>query len=106
MTKQEPGDGRRRRTRRHRTVNAAKRERLARQREVDRALRWWTPSRIAGWSLAGVAVLVGVVHWLAHVGWRPLPLSMGAQDLFLGYPAAGMLGVAAAVLLGQNRKPS
>jgi hypothetical protein len=31
---------------------------------------------------------------------------MGAQDLFLGYPAAGLLGVTAAIILGRTaRKP-
>lgn len=85
---------------------SAERDRAARQREVDRALRVWTPSRVLGWFLVAAAVVVGVVHWLAHIGWRPIPLPMPTQDLFLGYPAAGLVAFAAALILGQNRRPS
>ena len=73
-----------------------------RQRQVNRQLRVWTPRRISGWALVAVAVFVGVVHWIAHIGYRPIPLSMGAQDLFLGYPAAALLGLVAAITLGQT----
>lgn len=107
MTKPRPGDDRRRRARRQQQAQtAAERERAARQREINRALRVWTPRRILGWSLIVVGVVVGVVHWLAHIGWRPIPLAMGAQDLFIGYPAAGLLVIAAAIILGQNPKRS
>lgn len=74
-----------------------------RQRQVNRQLRVWTPRRIVGWTLAVVAVVVGVVHWTAHVGYRPIPLSMSAQDLLLGYPAAAVLGITAAMVLGQTK---
>ncbi len=73
-----------------------------RQRQINRQLRVWTPRRIFGWSLAVVAMAVAVVHWTAHIGYRPIPLSMGAQDLLLGYPAAALLGVTAAIILGQT----
>jgi hypothetical protein len=73
-----------------------------RQRQVNRQLRVWTPRRIFGWTLAAVAVVVAVVHWTAHLGYGPIPLSMGAQDLLLGYPAAALLGVVAAIILGQT----
>lgn len=53
--------------------------------------------------MAVVAVLVGGVHWLAHLGWRPIPLSMGWQDLLVGYPTAGLAAIAAAVVLGGKR---
>lgn len=75
---------------------------LERQRQVNRQLRVWTPRRVLGWTLVGVAVLIGVVHWVAHIGYRPVPLSMGAQDLVMGYPAAALLGVVAVVILGQT----
>ena len=57
-------------------------------------------------SFVGVAVLIGIVHWLAHIGWRPIPLSMGWQDLLLGYPTAGVIAVAAAIVLGRKRHPA
>lgn len=82
----------------------ADRERRARQRQVNRQLRVWTPQRIMGWLLMAAGVAVAVVHWLAHMGWRPIPLSMGWQDLAVGYPAAALLAIAAAIVLGQQRR--
>ena len=73
-----------------------------RQRQVDRQLRVWTPRRFLGWTLAAVAIVVATVHWIAHIGYRPIPLSMGAQDLLIGYPAAALLGVVAVIILGQT----
>lgn len=84
--------------------NAAERERRARQKGMDRQLRLWTPRRIVGWALVGVAVIMAVGHWLAHIGWQPIPLSMGWQDLIIGYPMAGLLGMGAAIVLGQQRR--
>lgn len=81
----------------------AEQARAARQREMNRQLRSWTPRRLVGWALAAAAALVGAVHWLAHLGWRPIPLSMGWQDLLVGYPTAGLLAIAAAVSLGGKR---
>jgi len=51
---------------------------------------------------AAVAIVVAAVHWVAHIGYRPIPLSMGAQDLLIGYPAAALFGVVAVVVLGQT----
>jgi hypothetical protein len=68
---------------------------------MNRQLRVWTPRRLTGWALVVIAVVVGVVHWIAHLGYRPIPLSMGWQDILLGYPAAGIIGVAAAVMLSR-----
>ena len=73
-----------------------------RQKQVNRQLRLWTPRRVAGWMLAAVAIVVAAVHWVAHIGYRPIPLSMGAQDVFIGYPAAALFGVVAVVVLGQT----
>lgn len=99
----EERDRRTRRARKRRNaVTSAEAQRAARQREIDRQLRVWTPRRIVGWALAGVAVLVGVAHWVAHLGYRPIPLSMGWQDLLIGYPMAGLLGIAAAISLSRT----
>ena len=73
-----------------------------RQRQVNRQLRVWTPRRVLGWVVAADAIAVALVHWVAHIGYRPMPLTMGAQDLFVGYPAAALLGVVAVVILGQR----
>ena len=74
----------------------------ARQREIDRQLRVWTPRRILGWTVGGIAVVVPVVHWIAHLGYPVLPLSLGWQDVLLGYPVAALLGVTAAIILGSG----
>ena len=66
---------------------------------MNRQLRVWTPRRVAGWTLIVLAVVMGITHWLAHLGWRPIPLAMGWQDLALGYPAAGLLGVVGSIIL-------
>jgi len=76
------------------------RRRKQRQREMNRQLRVWTPRRVAGWILVVLAVVMGITHWLAHLGWRPIPLAMGWQDLLLGYPAAGLLAIAGGVVIG------
>jgi uncharacterized ferritin-like protein (DUF455 family) len=91
---------------RRNAATTAEAQQAARQREVNRQLRVWTPRRIVGWALVGLAIPMAVVHWVAHLGYRAIPLSMGAQDLFLGYPAAGLLGVTAAIILSPAaRKP-
>ena len=100
------GRSRPRRRRGRGQASRADLERAARQREVNRQLRVWTPRRILGWILVGVAVLVGVVHWIAHLGYPVVPLSMGWQDLLLGYPAAALLGLAAAIILGRGPRRS
>lgn len=95
-------DRRTRRARKRRNAaTTGEAQRAAQQREMNRQLRVWTPRRIAGWTLAGVAVLMAVVHWVAHIGYRPIPLSMGWQDLLIGYPMAAFLGIAAIIILGQ-----
>lgn len=51
--------------------------------------------------LAGV---IAVQHIFAHLGFQALPLSLGYQDLFVGYPMAGLVLVLGAMTL--ERKPS
>lgn len=85
--------------RRRTSLTPQEQERRARQREMNRQLRVWTPRRVLGWCVAGLAVVVGIVHWLAHLGWRPIPTAMPLQDLVVGYPAAGLLFVVGVVLI-------
>ena len=89
---------------RRRAATTTEAQRAALQREMNRQLRVWTPRRIVGWTLAGFAVLMAVVHWVAHIGYRPIPLSMGWQDLLTGYPMAGFLGIAAFIILGHSAR--
>jgi hypothetical protein len=55
--------------------------------------------RFFGWTLVALAVLVGVSHWLAHVG--VLYEDTGLYDLTIGYPTAGLLGIAGAIVLSK-----
>lgn len=55
---------------------------------------------LAAAALAIAALIVAIQHLLAHAGWRPVPLTMGAQDLFMGYPVAMLIGVAAVFIWG------
>lgn len=53
--------------------------------------------RAIGWALVALAVVVGVTHWLAHLG--ALYEDKAIWDLTIGYPTAGILGIAGAILL-------
>jgi hypothetical protein len=55
--------------------------------------------RFFGWTLVALGVLVGVTHWLAHLG--VLYEDTGLYDLTIGYPMAGVLGVAGAIVLSK-----
>jgi hypothetical protein len=55
--------------------------------------------RSFGWTLVALGVLVGVTHWLAHLG--ALYEDTGLYDLTIGYPMAGALGVAGAIVLSK-----
>ena len=81
--------------------------RAARQKEIDRQFRMWTPRRVVAWSFFGLAFVVAAQHMLAHLGWRPLPISMGWQDLLIGDPAAGVIAIIGALGLGarSTRQP-
>lgn len=70
--------------------------------DVDRQLSSWSRRRLVSWGLFVLAGLVAVVHLLAHAGWRPVPLGMGAQDIFIGYPAALLLLVLGGIALDPN----
>ena len=73
--------------------------RRARKSEVDKQLSNWSKRRVLSWSLFGLAGLVAGQHLLAHGGFRPLPLSMGWQDILVGYPTAFGLAIIGAIML-------
>ena len=57
------------------------------------------------WTARGLMVLGVVIagqHLLAHAGFKPIPLTMAAQDLFIGYPVAMVVAVAGLVIWGRN----
>jgi hypothetical protein len=67
--------------------------------DIDRQLSPWSRRRVLSWSLFTLAVLMAGQHLLAHAGWRPVPITMAKQDIFLGYPAALVLGILAAITM-------
>jgi hypothetical protein len=73
--------------------------RRAKKSDVDKQLSNWTKRRVLSWSLFGLAGVVAVQHLLAHAGWRPVPLSMGWQDVLIGYPMAIVLAIVGAIVL-------
>ncbi len=96
---------RRRGEQRRASQTQAAQERATMQKQVDRQLRARTWRRTAGWALVSLAIIIGAGHLLAHLGWRPLPLTMGWQDLLVGYPTAALLGIAGLIYLSQRRAP-
>jgi hypothetical protein len=76
--------------------------RRAKSRDIDKQLSNWSKRRILSWSLFTLAGIVAVQHLVAHAGFRPLPMSMGMQDLLLGYPMAILLTVAGGIALDPN----
>lgn len=52
------------------------------------------------WSLLSLAAVILVQHLLAHSGLQPIPLTMGWQDLLIGYPTAGLLAIAGLFVWG------
>ncbi|MFN2488639.1 MAG: hypothetical protein ABR529_02640 [Actinomycetota bacterium] len=54
--------------------------------------------RTLGWSLVALALAVALSHWLAHAG--VLYEDKALWDLTIGFPMAGALAVAGAIVLG------
>ena len=65
------------------------------------SLRAYRARRMAGWTFVALAVVVGVSHWLAHLGVWSFA-SLGVMDLVAGYPLALLLGVAGAIVLSKT----
>jgi len=68
-------------------------------RQLQQQMNAWTRRRVVAWGLMLLGVVIALQHILAHSGWRPLPVSMGWQDILIGYPMGGLLVVAGAMLL-------
>jgi hypothetical protein len=89
------------RKRRRASEKRAAETQAAQQRAEKRML---TPAqymrrRSFGWSLVALGVLIGVTHWLAHLG--VLYEDTGLWDLTIGYPTAALVGVLGAVVLSK-----
>lgn len=76
--------------------------RRAKKTAVDKQLSRWTKRRVLSWSLFVLAGVVAVQHVLAHGGFQPIPISMGWQDLLIGYPTAMVLAIAGGIALDPN----
>lgn len=76
--------------------------RRAQKSAVDKQLSNWSKRRVLSWSFFALAGIVAIQHVLAHGGFRPIPISMGWQDLLLGYPMAIAVAVAGGIALDPN----
>ncbi|NYI77056.1 hypothetical protein [Nocardioides panzhihuensis] len=76
--------------------------RRAKKSDIDRQLSNWSKRRIASWSLFGLAAVVAIQHLVAHAGWHPIPMSMGWQDVLIGYPMAIGLGIIGGIVMDPN----
>jgi hypothetical protein len=101
------------RARRRRAATVAKtrnKRREARGRETQRAQeraagrrvspRAYRARRTIGWVLVGLGVMVGVSHWLTHIGAWDFA-SQGIEDLVAGYPMAALLAIGGAIVLSR-----
>jgi hypothetical protein len=63
--------------------------------------------KVIGWCLVGLAGVIALQHFLRHVNTVDVTpfLSIGLQDVVIGYPMAGVMLLIAVVLLGQSDEP-
>lgn len=92
------------RTRRHEALTAEEQRRRDVQKDINRQLRGWTPRRLASWTLLVLGGVIAVQHWFAHMGVQPLPISMGWQDLLIGYPMAALVFIVGLFVLEPRPK--
>jgi len=79
----------------------AAQQRAKQQKQISvRAYRF---RRALGWGLVGLGILVGVSHWLTHIGLWGFA-SQGVMDLVAGYPMAAALAIAGSIVLGRLSK--
>lgn len=89
--------------RRAAAADRRRRETQAAQRAKDEkklTLAQYRRRRIVGWSLVGLGVGVAAQHLVSHLGFFVL-ISKGWDDLVAGYPLAGLLGIAGAIVLSK-----
>lgn len=84
---------------------AQERARQAQQAQKEAKDKKLTPEQYArrraiGWTMVVAGVIVGVQHWLQHLGVHEL-LSPGWADLLIGYPTAMLLAVGGAIVLSK-----
>ena len=70
------------------------------ERDRQRRLRDWRRRRLLAGTLFALGTLVGISHWLEHLGAFTLYRS-GVDDLIAGYPMAALL-----IFLGLMRLPA
>ena len=84
----------------------ARETQAAQQRAKQRkqiTVRAYRLRRALGWGLVALGVVVGVSHWLAHIGLWSFA-APGVMDLVAGYPMAAALGIAGSIVLGRLSK--
>ncbi len=88
----------------NKTAEARARATQAAQREAERKKAVspgaYARRRFLGWTLVTLGVLVGLQHLIHHMGVFTL-ISPGWDDIVAGYPLAGALGVAGAIVLSK-----
>ena len=62
-------------------------------------LQAWPPRRVLSWAPMVLGLAIVVQHWVAHAGASPLPISLGWQDIFVGYPTGGLLLLGGLILI-------
>lgn len=90
--------------RRDKADEARARETRAAQRRAEEGkltLPAYRRRRLLGWSLVTLGVIVGVQHFISHLGVFSL-ISPGVDDIVAGYPLAGLLGIAGAIVLSRT----
>ena len=85
-----------------RKTSAEDPDRHAAAKDFDRRMRnhailIWTAR-----ALMTFGVLIAGQHLLAHAGYRPIPMTMGAQDLIVGYPTALLVALAGLLIWGRS----
>ena len=88
--------------RRNKTAEARARATQAAQKEAEGkkiSPMAYRRRRFIGWGLVGLGIAIGIEHFLEHLGLFNLFPILG--ELGLGWPMAGALGVAGAIVLSK-----